>query len=233
MIILDNTKTSFNIYFLNVYLAERPPDFDADIVILMDASRFVTRENFIKEKDFVKSLAKFLNVAPGNSRAALVVFGTSPYTEIRFNDYRTLRDFNGRVDQARAVGGSRRMDYALQEATKVLRAGKRRGVPHVVVLVTTGKQSRSEDSIPLDDALGPLEKLGAHTFVVAIGHDPDTSTDVLRVPSINDLPSRVYGMAKQIKSSSGMKLYFCSNNYALNFVLGFYLIRKVNTQNRA
>ena len=175
---------------------------------MVDASSFVSRDNLIKEKDFVKSLAKFLNVAPEASRAALILFGTLPNTEIKFSDYLTLRDFTDRVDQARALGGFRRMDRALDEAANVLNA-KRRGVPHIVVLVTTGKQSRSEDAIPLDDALEPLEKLGTHTVVVAIGHDPDTLTHVLPVPSFDDLPSRVYDMAKQIKNASGMYRDIC------------------------
>ena len=172
-------------------------------MFLIDASSFVTRDNLIKEKNFVKSLAKFLNVAPEASRASLVLFGTLPNTELRFNDSRTLGDFSDGVDKARALGGFRRIDRALDEAANVL-VDKRRGVPHIVVLVTTGKQSRSDDGIPLDGALEPLEKLGAHTFVVAIGHDPDTSTNVLSVPSIDGLSSGVYNMAKRIKNTSGM-----------------------------
>lgn len=102
------------------------------------------------------------------------------------------------------------MDRALGEATNILAAG-RRGVPHIVVLVTTGKQARSDDGIPLDDAIEPLENLGAHTFVVAIEHDPDTSADVLPVPSFNDLPSRAYDIARRIKSGSGMTILMASS----------------------
>lgn len=184
---------------------QQPLDFDADIVFLMDASSFVTQRNLVDEKDFVKSLAKFLNVSPGTSRAALVLYGTFSITEMRFNDSRSLRDFSDGVDLAQAVGGLRRMDIALKEATNLL-ADKRRGMPHVVVLVTTGEQSSSVDGIPLDDALKPLENLGVHTFVVAIGHDPDTSTNILRVPSFKVLPSRAYDMAKQIKIISGIEI---------------------------
>lgn len=184
---------------------QQPLDFDADIVFLMDASSFVTQRNLVDEKDFVKSLAKFLNVSPGTSRAALVLYGTFSITEMRFNDSRSLRDFSDGVDLAQAVGGLRRMDIALKEATNLL-ADKRRGMPHVVVLVTTGEQSSSVDGIPLDDALKPLENLGVHTFVVAIGHDPDTSTNILRVPSFKALPSRAYDMAKQIKIISGIEI---------------------------
>lgn len=184
---------------------QQPLDFDADIVFLMDASSFVTQANLIDEKDFVKSLAKFLNVSPGTSRAALVVYGTSSITEMLFNDSSSLRDFSEGVDLVRAVGGLRRMDVALKEATNLL-ADKRRGVPHVVVLVTTGEQSPSVDGVPLDDALEPLEDLGVHTFVVAIGHDPDTSTNILRVPSFKALPSQAYDMARQIKIISGIEI---------------------------
>ena len=189
---------------------QQPLDFDADIVLLMDASSFITQRNLIDEKDFVKSLAKFLNVSPGASRAALVLYGTVSITEMRFNESRSLRDFSDGVDRAKDVGGLRRMDIALQEATNLL-ADKRRGVPHVVVLVTTGGQSSSVDSIPLDDALEPLENLGVHTFVVAIGHDPDTSTNILHVPSFDALPSRAYDMAKEIKITSGIEIS-CINN---------------------
>ena len=95
--------------------------------------------------------------------------------------------------------GTRRIDRALGEATNILAEG-RRGVPHIVVLVAAGKQT---GGLPLDDALEPLHKQGVHTFVVAIGHDPETSADIQKVPSFNDLPLRAYQIARHIKSESG------------------------------
>ena len=201
----------------SLYTVQQPLDFDADIVFLMDGSSFVTQSNLIDEKDFVKSLARFLNVSPGTSRAALVLYGTFSITEMRFNDSRSWRDFSDGVDLAQAVGGLRRMDIALKEATNLL-ADKRRGVPHVVVLVTTGEQSSSVGDIPLDDALEPLENLGVHTFVVAIGHDPDTSTNILRVPSFKALPSRAYDMARQIKFISGIEISCVCNMHYIDFL---------------
>ena len=102
--------------------------------------------------------------------------------------------------------GTRRMDRALGEATNILAEG-RRGVPHIVVLVAAGKQT---GGLPLDDALEPLHKQGVHTFVVAIGHDPETSADIQKVPSFNDLPLRAYQIARHIKSESGK--YTVDNN---------------------
>lgn len=202
---LSNITTDERFFFF--HSENRTLDVDADIVFLLDASSFVSRENFVKEKDFVKSMAKVLNVAPESSRAAVILIGTFPDTKVTFNEYRTLRDFNELVDKAQSFGGSRRIDRALEEASKVL-VDRRRGVPHVVVLVTGGKQSQSGNNIPFENAVKPLDKIGAHTFVVAIGHDPDTLKNVLPVPSFNDLQSRVYKMARQIKTTSGKYFHY-------------------------
>ena len=80
-------------------------DVDADIVFLVDSSSFVTQRNFLKEKQFVKSLAKFLNVSSEASRASVVLFGSRPTTAIRFGDYRTLDNFNILLDRGRLYGG--------------------------------------------------------------------------------------------------------------------------------
>lgn len=74
-------------------------------MFLLDSSSFVTENNFVKEKEFVKALAKFLNVDPESSRASVVLFGSFPNTEIKFGDYRTLNDFNRLLDQTRLFGG--------------------------------------------------------------------------------------------------------------------------------
>lgn len=93
-------------HFFNFCKAEHQPlDVDADIVFLVETSSFVTQNNFVKEKQFVKSLAKFMNVSSESSRASVVLYGSSPNTEIRFGDYRTLNEFNARVDRARLSGG--------------------------------------------------------------------------------------------------------------------------------
>ena len=92
----------------------------------------------------------------------------------------------------------------MEKASEILEDG-RRGVPYIVVLVTSGWQSRSDESIiPVEDAMERLQKLGAQTFVVAIAHEPvNTSAEILPVASFDELPSRVYGIARNIKVASG------------------------------
>lgn len=115
------------------------------------------------------------------------------------------------------------MDLAVREAGNILAEG-RRGVPHIVVLITAGKQTSSDDSKPLHDAIKSLEKLGARAFVVAIGHDPDNSSAVvLPVRSFDDLPSRVHDMARRIKDESGMEINSGANS--IGFLREFKLLK--------
>lgn len=94
----------------------------------------------------------------------------------------------------------------MEEASEILEDG-RRGVPYIVVLVTSGWQSSSDESIiPVEDAMERLQKLGAQTFVVAIAHDPgNTSAEILPVASFDELSFRVYDIARNIKVASGKK----------------------------
>ena len=64
-----------------------------DVVFLMDSSKDVNFINFIKEKAYVKLLAKRLNVSPGKSRAAVVVYGSSSQLKIDFDAYDSLSAF--------------------------------------------------------------------------------------------------------------------------------------------
>ena len=80
-------------------------------------------------------------------------------------------------------------------------------MPYIVILVTSGRDSSSLDNVSVEVAMESLENLGAHNFVVAIAHDPEnTSADVLPVASFDDLPLRVYDIARYIKKASGTEI---------------------------
>ena len=181
-------------------------DVAADIVFLLDSSASITQDGFFKEKAFVKLLAKSLNVAPGFSRAAVVLFGSIPVTAITFNGYRTLNEFNNLIDKVSSTGGSRRMDRALEVATNLLTEGSRR-TPKLVVLITSGNQIPSFGSVPLEIAVESLKRIGAKTFFAGIGRDLDVSElisaaedpgDVFAVPSFNELRENVPRIAKHV-----------------------------------
>lgn len=177
----------FSSVFVYVFVGvPQPTDFTADIVFMMDASSSVSQNNYRTEKDFVKALAKLLNVAPGKSRASLITYSNNPSVIFRLNGYRNSLDFEQQVDRAPLLGGSRRMDKALETAGTILNEA-RRSAPKIAVLLTTGRQTAERDTKLLDEAVKPLESVGAKTYVIAIGKKPDIRELSLAVKKIEDV----------------------------------------------
>lgn len=198
----------------------RPMEFTADVVFIVDSSSEVSRENYIKEKGFVKSLAKTLNLAPGKTRGSVVVYSSVASLLIRFSEYSNSTAFDKAVDDLPYLGSLRRMNLGLQEAAVAMKDA-RPGVPKVVVLVTSGRQSLSNSSLP--QSVKPLIDLGANVFVVAIGSQPDDlelrpvvkePEDVLKVSKFDDLTSQMRPIARHIVNKTG-KNHVMSGLYRL------------------
>jgi hypothetical protein len=177
-----------------------PEDFSAEVVFLVDASLTVTPSNFDLEKQFVKTASKALQISPDKTRAAVITYSDNTENVVELGKYQTMRDFEFKVDSARLLRGLRRMDKALESAANTLKKS-RPGVPRLVVLLTAGRQI--PDAKSLDKAVQPLRDLGAQTFVVAIGSQPDTQElkkavekpiDLFRLAGYEELP----GDAKRI-----------------------------------
>lgn len=164
----------------------KPANITADVVFLMDSSTSVGRDGFDKEKDFVKSLAKYFNVSPGKSRAAVVAYSNFARTILKFTDYQSETDFNNKLDTEPWFGGSRRIDRALEAASTLL-SQARPNVPKLVVLVTAGQQTTSASAKPLGEAARPLKDMGAKTVVITVGRKADYKTLLPVVNSISDL----------------------------------------------
>lgn len=180
-----------------------PPYLDVDILFLMDSSETVSVESYRKEKSFVKSMAKYFNVSPRKSRAALLTYGSSvsvlyPFGNVKFNDS---------VDVARFINGVRRLDLALQEAYRLL-SSARPSVPKPVVLLTSGNQASGSPSPK--DASRLLRSRGGKSFVIMIGREPDEDefvklverrSQVFKVPSFDGMEPYAVPLAKRIEEN--------------------------------
>ena len=86
-------------FFLDSFSAP-PPLQDEYIIFLLDSSSAVRPEQFKIEKDFIKTLARYLNVgSTEKTKAAVVNYGSFPFTGVQFDGYSTLRDFQSGVDR--------------------------------------------------------------------------------------------------------------------------------------
>lgn len=156
------------------------------------------REDYKKEKDFVKYLARYLNVSPDNSRAALITYGNMAAEVVGFDIKRSVSDFENAVDKAPFVSGSRRIDRSLDKTSQIM-ANARQSVTKIVVLLTAGKQVSGFGSKTPGEAAIPLREGGVYTYIVAISQEPDISelrpvvqemSYIFRMASFDDLEPR-------------------------------------------
>ena len=155
-------------------------------------------EDYKKEKEFVKYLARYLNVSPSNSRAALITYGNRAAEVVGFDINRPFSNFESAVDRAPFVGGDRRIDRSLDKTSQIM-VDARPTVKKIVVLLTSGKQASAFGSKTPSEAAMPLLKGGVYSYVVAISLKPDISelrpvvqesSHIFRMASFDDLRTR-------------------------------------------
>ena len=145
-----------------------------DVSFLMDASESIGLQNYNVMLDFVKSLAKAVNISPSGSHASVVIFSDTSRVEIKLDDYYNIREFNKALQEVPYLGQRTRIDKALRVASVGVfsnNAGMRPGVRRVAVLLTDGHQTRTFDSIPLRYAVEPLRRKGVKIYSVGISDD--------------------------------------------------------------
>lgn len=195
------------------------PDFIADVVFMLDSSSNVPLAEYKKEKDFVKSLARDLNVSPGNSNAALVAYGRMAVEVIGFDSKRLLSDFETAVDNAPYINGNRRIDRALNKTVQIMTKA-RLTATKIAVLITAGRQTSEFGSQTPGDAALPLLEKGVYDYVVAIGREPHYSellpvvqeqSHIFRMAYYDDLRPRETFVAQMIMETSS-KIFICKQN---------------------
>lgn len=160
---------------------------DEYIVFLLDSSSAVQQDQFQKEKDFIKTLAKYLNVGSADkTKAAVINYGGFPLTSIKFDDYATLQGFETGIDKMTPTQGSRRIDSAIIEAADILRSTDPSS-SKILVLLTTGRQAQESDVTRLDAAIQPIIDMGSHMYVVAVGNEPSTRELLPLVTKLEDI----------------------------------------------
>lgn len=136
-------------------------------------------------------MAEYLHVGnAGKTKAAVINYGSSPLSSVKFDDYSSLQGFANGIDRMTPRQGSRRIDRALGEAADILRRTDPSS-SKIVVLLTTGRQAQESDVTPLDVSIQPIKDMGTSMYVVAIGIRPSTKElrplvvkleDIFRVP---------------------------------------------------
>ena len=170
----------------SIYPFSEPPacQIPVDLAFIVDSSASIGSKNYMKEKDFVKKLARSFGVAPGHSRAALVLYSNSSSVKAGFDQYPTLEEFHKIVDDLPYERGITRIDLALETASQKVFPQARRAVPKIAILITDGKQTHTDHSKGLREASEPLRRADVRVLAVSIGSGADP--DQLRLVTESD-----------------------------------------------
>ena len=166
---------NFTFHFRSEY-----PSTEGDlvnVVFLLDTSSGVSRRDFGKEKEFVKSMMRSLDAPLEESKMAAIPYGAFPVTSGTLKSYQSLNEFDRDVDALQVVSGQRRMDEALNGATNMLRREKS-PARSIVILLTAGRQAQLYRGRLVRDSSKELRNVSAEIYVITIGSE--ASFDGLR-----------------------------------------------------
>ena len=176
----------------------------------MDSSSDLSGSDFYQEIAFVKSLARELNtdVSPSEFQAAAIAYGENYYPVVLFGSYNSMPEFYSAVDSSRYQGGARRMDRALDAASKML-LSREPTSKKTVVLLTGGRNSQDAGLDAIERSVQRLKQMRANIIIVAFGKKYDVQEllpavqqeqDIRPVPRANDLDSYINLIATYITS---------------------------------
>ena len=143
----------------------------ADIGFILDSSGSL-RNEYHKEKEFLKLLAATANIGPDDGRAGVVTFSDKALHSIKLNEHTDISSFDAAVDRIPLLGSITRIDLALRLAQKELFSpenGGRPNVPETLILLTDGSQTKTSDSEDPGDVADEILKSGVQIIVIGIG----------------------------------------------------------------
>lgn len=201
-----------------LYFQDPRAKYSADVLFIMDSSSD-TASTYKTEKDLIKSVARYLNIDPQGTRAALVIFNGRPTVISDFESFSSTSDFESAVDEAPHLGGDRSISEALQSAAKMF-TNSPAPASKIIFLVTSGKPLNNEDGSSVADIVGRLSSMGVRTYVALVGATPtgeeframvENPENVFAIESQGEIAKQINRVGSHVMTDSG-KLHIFDNN---------------------
>ena len=155
-----------------------------DLAFIIDSSGSIGGRNYLREKTFVKEVAKSFGLGTNQSRAAMILFSDSASVKARFGQFASEAEFDRAVDDLPHERGKTRIDKALDLTATDIFPESREGVTKIAILITDGTQTEAPDAIGLREASEPLRQAGVRVIAVGVGTNVDE--DELRLVTESD-----------------------------------------------
>ena len=142
-----------------------------DVGFVLDSSGSL-KNDYDKEKDFLKALAATFGVSDDGARAGVVTFSYYTENSIKLNDHTKLSTFNDAVDNIALMGSTTRIDKALRMVQKdmfTIANGARPGVNKVLIVLTDGSQTKDAGAEDPGDVAKELRDSGIRVISIGIG----------------------------------------------------------------
>ena len=175
----------------------------------MDASGSVGKENYEKQKDFIKILASRYDLA-SRSKAGVVVFSGDASNVIHLGSKRTALSFANAVNIIPYLESVTRIDLGLKTIyDEYFAPSASKDTQRLVILLTDGKQTRKNymnpQYVPIQDTVQLLRAKAARIFAVGIGQSVDiremrmvtkSEEDIFLASEFKDLVDKADAIAK-------------------------------------
>ncbi|XP_076743918.1 collagen alpha-1(XII) chain-like [Maylandia zebra] len=167
-----------------------------DLVMLVDESGSISRNDFDKIQTFLVAIVSGLNIGPDAVQIGLTLFSTEARTEWHLNTHQTKQTLLRAIEELKKTGGSTKTGKALEHILHNQfkpRLGMRPDSRRIAVLITDGE---SQDKVLL-----PSKNLKHNDIeVYAIGVQGARESELKVIASDND---HVYFL-KDFKSLNGI-----------------------------
>ncbi|XP_073236997.1 collagen alpha-3(VI) chain-like [Porites lutea] len=148
----------------------------ADVAFILDSSDSVGMEDYQLQKDFVKAIAESFGIRPTGSRVGVIIASKDAAVNIKLSDHLHVEDLKESVDKLPYIGGTARIDKALNLATSKLfvsQGGARPGLSKILIIVTTGKQNATRNGELIGVVAQKLLRMGVTVYVIVVGKEVD------------------------------------------------------------
>ena len=199
-----------------------------DVVFAVDSSRRADERMLVKMKKMVTASLRSYKIAPTETRAAIVTFGSKPEIKVNLISGVDRGAVQKSVDQIVAIGGSRRMNKAMRTIrTEIFeKEENRRGKSKkMLILLTTGKNS-GDGSGELPSVASELRAGGVEVIALVIGKEKDAreieiitgkKDNAVYVDDISMLPKAIGAVEAKTREAGGMYNKLFTATFA-NFV---------------
>lgn len=183
-----------------------------DVGFLVDSSSSMRDCNYEKQKEFVKDIARYLQVPSGMSQTSIVAYSEGATLMKKFNATNSMEGFEEVVDKLPLLGGRAYLDKAMYVAVSTMftaENGMRNSVPKILIILNDGTQAAVSQST--DEISSMLRKNDIRVLVIGIGEADEqqlgqivaSPDDLIMVENFEDAKDKVAALSEEMCFNRG------------------------------